>query len=307
MFEKLFAESGLSLDRLRTMLEVGATGSIAKAAAGDPVRQSQYSRQIRELEDFFRVKLVERQGKGMQLTVNGRELARISRFFLLGLSNFQRGCLSEDQTFRIAACSTVLHHILTPVLSTLSGPSTNRYALEAAADNEIERRLHDLTLDFAVVSRVPLSRPLQTKEVGISKLMCLVPHRPHRTRQAAGKAFKAKSLPLALSKCELDPVMFAAFADIEPHLACDSFLSALVALESQHWAAILPEMIIPSASSRRFWHIPIPGHASHRMRFYLAWNPRLLRLNPHVARTRDLLITSLMTKFAHPGPPLKVA
>ncbi|HWY75152.1 MAG TPA: hypothetical protein VN281_06020 [Verrucomicrobiae bacterium] len=43
MFERLFAESGLSLDRLRSLLEVGATGSIAKAADGDPVRQSQYS------------------------------------------------------------------------------------------------------------------------------------------------------------------------------------------------------------------------------------------------------------------------
>ena len=81
MFSKLFAESGLSLDRLRAMLEVGASGSIAKAADGDPVRQSQYSRQIKELEDFFRVKLMERDGKGMRLTTNGRELARISRFF----------------------------------------------------------------------------------------------------------------------------------------------------------------------------------------------------------------------------------
>jgi len=56
----LFAENGLSLDRLRALLEVGASGSIVKATHGDPVRQSQYSRQIKELEDFFRVKLVER-------------------------------------------------------------------------------------------------------------------------------------------------------------------------------------------------------------------------------------------------------
>jgi len=44
MFEKLFAESGLSLDRLRALLEVNAAGSIVKAAIGDPVKQSQYSR-----------------------------------------------------------------------------------------------------------------------------------------------------------------------------------------------------------------------------------------------------------------------
>src|ERR1051325_593529 len=58
MFQKLFAESGLSLDRLKALLEAGAAGSIAKAARGDPVRQSQYSRQIKELENFFQTKLV---------------------------------------------------------------------------------------------------------------------------------------------------------------------------------------------------------------------------------------------------------
>src|SRR5688572_6988165 len=160
MFEKLFSESGLSLDRLRAMLEVGASGSIVKAANGDPVRQSQYSRQIKELEDFFRVKLFERHDKGMQLTHHGRELARISRFFLLGLSNFQRGCLSEDQTFRIAGSTTLVQQILAPVLSALPTTMSNRFILEPAADDEIERRLHDLTLDFAIVTRSALSRPL---------------------------------------------------------------------------------------------------------------------------------------------------
>src|SRR5215204_5081438 len=109
MFERLFAENGLSLDRIRALLEVGAAGSIVKAAGGDPVRQSQYSRQIKELEDYFQSKLVQRQGKGIRLTSNGKELARISRFFLLGLSNFKRGCLTEEQTFRIGAGATFLH------------------------------------------------------------------------------------------------------------------------------------------------------------------------------------------------------
>src|SRR6476646_5383080 len=112
MFAKLFAESGLSLDRLKALLEVGAAGSIVKATGGDPVRQSQYSRQIKELEDFFRVKLVEREGNGTRLTANGRELVRMSRFFLLGLSNFRRGCLEEEQSFRIGASATFIQKIL---------------------------------------------------------------------------------------------------------------------------------------------------------------------------------------------------
>ena len=56
MFARLFTDSGLSLDRLRALVEVGAAGSIARAAEGDPIRQSQFSRQIKELEDFFQTK-----------------------------------------------------------------------------------------------------------------------------------------------------------------------------------------------------------------------------------------------------------
>src|SRR5215831_11219024 len=117
MFEKLFAESGLSLDRLKALLAVGAAGSIVKAAEGDPVKQSQYSRQIKELEDFFRIKLVERHGKGIRLTANGKELARISRFFLLGLSNFQRGCLAEERTYRIGGSPAFIQTRLLPLLA----------------------------------------------------------------------------------------------------------------------------------------------------------------------------------------------
>ena len=53
MFETLFSERGLSLDRLKVLIEVRDAGSIAQAAPADPVRQSQYSRQLRELSEFF--------------------------------------------------------------------------------------------------------------------------------------------------------------------------------------------------------------------------------------------------------------
>jgi hypothetical protein len=40
MFDSLFSERGLSLDRLKVLIKVRDAGSIAQAAPGDPVRQS---------------------------------------------------------------------------------------------------------------------------------------------------------------------------------------------------------------------------------------------------------------------------
>jgi len=298
MFLKLFAASGLSLDRLRSFVEVGAAGSIAKAANGDSIRQSQYSRQIKELEDFFSIKLIERHGKGVRFTANGKELARISRFFLLGLSNFQRGCLAEQQAFQIGASATFIRHFLLPVLSDSRIIKHDmHYVTEIATDDEIERRLHDLTLDFGVINRSTISRPLQTRELGKWKLRLLVPKALHRTEASAVQAFNERQLPLILARSELDMLDLAVLKDYDPHLVCDSFLEALVAIEGHRAAALVPDFLVPAQTLKAFLRVRMPPLDSQDCRYRLAWNPRLLRLNPHATRTRDFLAESLMRRF----------
>jgi DNA-binding transcriptional LysR family regulator len=298
MFLKLFAASGLSLDRLRSFVEVGAAGSIAKAANGDPVRQSQYSRQIKELEDFFSIKLVERHGKGVRFTANGKELARISRFFLLGLSNFQRGCVAEQQTFQIGASATFVERFLLPALSdSRTIKRRTRYVTEVATDDEIERRLHDLTLDFGVIHRPTISRPLQIMELGQWTLRMLVPKALHRNEASAVRAFNQRDLPLVLAKTELDMLDLAALKDYEPYLACQSFSEALIAIQGQNIGTVVPEFLVPAQSSKAFLRVRIPPLGSQDCHYRLAWNPRLLRLNPHATRTRDFLAESLMRRF----------
>src|SRR5512147_1811514 len=231
MFTRLFAQSGLSLDRLRSLVEVGASGSIARAAGGDPARQSQYSRQIKELEDFFQTGLVERHGKGIQLTASGRELARISRFFLLGLSNFQRGCLAEGQTYRIGAGPTFIASFLLPVLAEPRCVRSGlRFSVATVVDNEVERRLHDLTLDFGVVTRGAVSRPLQLKELGGWRLKLWVPKALCKTVRQAERAFAEKRLPLIWPAAELPQSEVKALDEYEPTLTCGSFLEARMAL-----------------------------------------------------------------------------
>jgi DNA-binding transcriptional LysR family regulator len=299
MFTKLFAERGLSLDRLRALVEVGAAGSIVKAAAGDPVKQSQYSRQIKELEDFFRIELIERQGKGIRLTPRGRELGLISRFFLLGLSNFQRGCLAEGQTYRLGGGATFISQLLMPVLSQ---PRMIRegisYSVEVATDEEIERRLHDLTLDFGLVTDESLSRPLQQRELGQWRLELWVPRVLGNNERQVLKMLREKRLPLALATPEIPGVAQEVIQDYEPYLVCGNFIAAKAALEQQGLAALLPDFMDLGEKSPEYLAVRIPGISSHAFSCHLAWNPRLLRLNPHAGRQRDGLRESLARGFA---------
>jgi len=297
MFAKLFAESGLSLDRLKSLLEVGAAGSLVKAADGDPVRQSQFSRQIKELEDFFRIKLIERQGKGTRLTPSGKELARISRFFLLGLSNFQRGCLAEEQTFRIGGSATFIRQFLLPVLSP-SQKTGASYATEVASDPEIERRLHDLTLDFGIVGSADVSRPLQTKILGKWKLELWVPKALRLDETGARRSFQTQQLPLVLARNELDGLTVPALSKYPAHLVCNNFLEASAALKERELGAFLPDFLAIKDQSKAFARVRLPKLDLLTFHYHLAWNPRLLRLNPHATRRRDLLARLLSERLA---------
>jgi len=298
MFARLFADAGLSLDRLRALVEVGAAGSIAKATDGDPIKQSQYSRQIKELEDFFQARLVERHGKGIRLTPGGRELARISRFFLLGLSTFQRGCLAEEQVFRIGGGATFVGCFLLPALALPpAGQSGPRYAVEIADDLEIERRLHDLTLDFGIVTAAAISRPLQLQSLGSWRLGLWVPKTLCRNEAQAVLALKGDRLPLVMPSRELPTPNLALYKDCQPRLVCTSFLEAKTALETASLAALLPDFLTPEQGMGRFLRVGVPALDNEVFHFRLAWNPRLLRLNPHATRRRDFLIRSLAARM----------
>ncbi len=297
MFTRLFAQSGLSLDRLRALVEVGAAGSIVRAAGNDPGRQSQYSRQIKELEDFFQIGLVERHGKGIRLTVSGRELARISRFFLLGLSNFQRGCLAEGQTYRIGAGPTFITSCLLPVLAEPRNVQSGvRFALEAVLGDEVERRLHDLTLDFGVVTRPALSRPLQLRELGVWRLKLWAPKTLCKTASQAERVFAGKRLPVVWPASELPQSECPALEGYEPVLTCGSFSEAGLALEKGSLAAPLPDFSPSSENANRCLNVPVAALDSCLFHYHLAWNPRLLRLNPHAGRRRDALAEALTQK-----------
>ena len=294
MFGRLFAQSGLSLDRLRALVEVGAAGSIVRAAGGDPARQSQYSRQLKELEDFFQTGLVERHGKGIRLTDGGRELARISRFFLLGLSNFQRGCLAEGQTYRIGAGPTFIASFLLPILAEPRCVQSGiRFTVETVLGDEVERRLHDLTLDFGVVNRAAVSRPLQLKDLGSWRLRFWVPKSLCKTAKQAERALADKRLPIVWPAGELPQTEFNVLGDYEPALICASFLEAKVALEGKGVATFLPEFVLSGDVADRCLEVKIAAVAGCLFHYRLAWNPRLLRLNPHARRRRDALVAAM--------------
>jgi DNA-binding transcriptional LysR family regulator len=149
-----FDRDGLSLDRLRTFLRVVDAGGISRAAPGQLVRQSQMSRQIRELEAFFGRALVERRGRGLTVTAVGRQLADVVRSALQGLRDVATDAGGAAISFSLGAGDSLLHACVLPRIGEFATASTVVVSLTALAGADVVTRLGDGRLDFGIVTRV---------------------------------------------------------------------------------------------------------------------------------------------------------
>src|SRR5262245_24498737 len=136
----LLGRKGLSLDRLRAFLLVHEAGGIARAAPGQAVRQSQLSRQLKELETALGQVLFLRHGRRLAPTAAGQRLARGVRELRWGLG--QAAAAEGQVRVRLGAGDSVLCWLVLPALKRLAGVELEvgamvaSHAVAALADHE---------------------------------------------------------------------------------------------------------------------------------------------------------------------------
>src|SRR3954468_11127329 len=165
-YSVLLSKGGLSLDRLHNFCLIAEAGGLTKAAEGDPGRLSLYSRQIRELEEFFGVELKRRHGKGIVITEAGRRLAQLTRAHLLGLEDFQREARQMPKRLSIAAGNSILEWTLIPKLADVRAalPGTTLEFFSERTSTTIAK-LVDMTLDIGLVRENAVVPPLKAKRL----------------------------------------------------------------------------------------------------------------------------------------------
>lgn len=300
MFENLLSRSGISLDRLETFCRVAETGGITKAAGGDPVRQSLYSRQIRELEEFFGAELKRRHGKGIVLTEAGRELARLARAQLKGLQDFHHTARAMPKNLSIAAGNSVLEWLVLPHLEMLRKASPGvRFELHSLRTGETITKLQDLALDIGIVREDAVERPLVSKRVGsLYSYALFVPNRIARGLDAASLRKRLPDIPIATSvggqfREELESLSVKAKWKLRIEVSCSSFTQAARAVHAGACAAVLPDIAASDFDAERVAQFSLPFLKPYARKLALAWNPRLIEVRPFVADATVALHTAL--------------
>ncbi len=298
MFANLFAERGLSLDRLKTLIEVGSAGSIAAAARGDSARQSLYSRQIKELEEFFGVELTCRRGKVLTLTEAGRELVRLAGESMRRLDDFKRRSRNLPYRFTIGAGDSLLAWIAAPVLADMQAHGDPlMFALQNLRNNQIPPKLRDMDIDFGLVRTSALSgeglasKVIRTVEYALYVPVSLAWNITGDSEEDFPRLLDSVPLTTLVGGTgfyeTLQRCCSAHGLELNIQCAAQSFPFAARMLKSGTYMAILPCMA-ETELGQGYLKVTHPVLDELKRTISLAWNPRLLRMRPDAQKIIDV-------------------
>jgi len=166
-FDQLFSISGFSLDRMRSFLLVAEAGNLAKAAKGEASKQSQFSRQIKELEGFFGVALTRRVGRRIEITAEGLRLAGLIRRHFGEVDDFREAVNERPVCVRIGTQGSLIDWLLVPRIAAcrdaLGGALVELEQLRSA---DIVRSVTDGRLDFGIVRNDAVTAGMKRWKLG---------------------------------------------------------------------------------------------------------------------------------------------
>ena len=261
-------------------------GSLSKAADGDPGKQSLYSRQIRELEEFFGVELKRRQGSGFVITEAGRRLAQLTRAHLASLEDFERDAKRLPKSIAVAAGNSVLEWMLLPRIAALQQalPNTS-FQFFSQRSETIVRRLMEMTIDIGIVREDALRPPLRAKRLLAFGYSLFIPRNFALDVTAANLKARLVGMPIATSVGGQFREMLMQAADkakwpLRIVVSCSSFTQAARAMRAGDCAAILPDIAAQDLGDEEAAQISLPFLRSAQRRLSMAWNPRPAQVRP---------------------------
>jgi len=298
----LFSKSGLSLERLRTFAEVVAAEGISHAAPGDPNRQSQFSRQLRELEEFFGAQLIVRGGGRFELTREGDELFQIVQFHFRALEDLLRRCSSENVDITIGAGDSILHGWVLPNLGKLRSTFPKAtFSLANLRNEESLDRLMKGQVDLGIVSGGEERSSLTYLSIGSIRFGLLTPDREVKgTPKKKLWSVIAKTPVAVLAESEIANALEAealkAGVTLNVCLRGSSYPQIVEAIRQIGCAALVPTFA--AAGMTDFCDlVEISALESFSRKASVVWDPRQSNLRPVIQKVaekmRDLLSVNL--------------
>ncbi|RLA68237.1 MAG: LysR family transcriptional regulator [Epsilonproteobacteria bacterium] len=177
--------------KLETFLTVSRERSFSKASAKLGISQPAVTQQIKFIEKYLAVKVIERKKNGIKLTKEGDELYKIAARLEKEIHSSEQDILkiiNKEITFRLGASYTIGTYVIPgQCLNTIGEAISNDIKLSIDLSEQIVQKIKDRKLDvgliespvmdneliyrewledeLVVVSNVPISKTLKTEEL----------------------------------------------------------------------------------------------------------------------------------------------
>lgn len=295
MHEPFSSLSGFSIERLITFCRVAEHGSIKDAADADPTRQSQYSRQIKDLENSLGLTLFDRSGKKWVVTDQGRRLVVIARGFFQSVASLQAEGIAARQRIRIGSGDGILVWYVAPRLERVRQLSPRiSFECRILRTNEIIRQLKEGEIDIGIVREETVDDGLISLPFLSVDYSFFVPRSLLPGKSAAGFEL-LRELPMAkLSghgsfQRQVDILLNQ--LGIAPRIwfEAGSFMLLVHAMSRMSLAAVLPAASKDEFSEELFATIQIDSLVRLRRELVIATNPELVASNPNVESIARLI------------------
>jgi len=297
MFESLFAQSGLSLERLKTFREIVAAGGITAAAGDDSNRQSQFSRQLKELERYFGVELLKRGRGPVALTDAGQRLYEIVGHTLRALEELRGTCAGQPVDLVVGAGESVIQWLLLPRLPGLAQAHPRlTVTFQNLKTEDILRQVLDGGIDFGVVSRYAPHRALMGTPLGKLDFCLFAPS----NLLPANPKVKIKSeilgeLPLAMLdgsariRQAIEQEAQRVGVKLNVRLRFSSYPQLAQAVQNLHVAAVMPKLASASFNGTEIRAVHLPFLTELSRQVSLVWNSKAAEVRPPIAQYARLL------------------
>ncbi|MDC0259209.1 LysR family transcriptional regulator [Verrucomicrobiales bacterium] len=300
MFNNLVGKKNFSLDRLATLCQVAEAGSIGAATGDNANRQSQYSRQIKELKEFLGVELLDKHSKPHRVTEAGLELSRISRNFLSALDDFVANCNDQPSKLVVGA-----------------GESLIQWALIPEVLPKLRKALPDVNVIFKNLQTMPIIEALQNGEIdlgfvrqnAVPKTMKWTGEFTYEYGFFVPKKFRAKlktpvtidqiaRYPMAVLegtgqfRSTLDRLAMEAGVELKFETECSSSTQVALLVSRKECCAILPAFAKSQLDEATIDSFPVKGFKDLERKLCFAWNPKRADIRPDIERAAKICTTS---------------
>lgn len=290
------AFDGLTFERIESFLAVADAGGIAKAAPANPTRQSQLSRQLREVSEALGFELFERDGRTIALTEDGARVRTLFRELATALDTLKRERSSAPIRVSLAAGDSVLRWLVLPVLHSALGESP-RVELSLSAVTSGYRAVRDGEFDLAISRARRKEDGVKLRRIGALRYS-LFASSSLKKQWSASRSLS--SLPFV--RVTGAPDVMQAFEERagtpRVALSCETFPQAALAVRSGRYAALLPTLAASELPASCAFEITLDGLSSLSLPLALVARERRLDASAALAALYHTLAKQLASALS---------